>query len=456
MISNEKLPENFEIEKIILGSAINSELAKNKILLSLTAEDFFTFKNRVIFEIIYDLNNKNKDISFYNLVVELKNQKKFNENGIDIIYLKELTKSVILLNKIDEYISIIKETTILRKLLIILNTIEANYLNKNYKIESYNFFITEIQRSINNILEQRKISTFVDSKQIVKETKCYIEKLITNEKILTGFDTGFHGLNKCTNGLQKQNLIVVAGRTGVGKTTLALNIALNVAIKDEVPIAIFSMEMSSIQLFIRLVSISSNIESRKILEGKLERNEQLAVYETLKKLEKIKIFVDESSSLTILDLITKIKILKNEQPKLGLVIIDYLGLISKEKNKKIESRHLEIQEYTRKFHELARELDLSIVLLCQLNRKIDDRTNGQPKLSDLRESGSIEQDAELVFLIYEPNEINNNENNGYSTNEKKINIKIAKNRNGVSGIDVNFIFKKKYSKFAELMTNSED
>ena len=447
MISNEKLPQNFEVEKFILGSVFRSELAKNKILLSLTVDDFFTLKNKIIFEAIQNMNAKNIDVSFLNLVTELKNQKKFNENDVDIIYLKELSNSFFLLDKLDEYVNIIKETTILRNLLNILNETEKNYLNKNYKIESYNSFITEIQKNVNETLEQRKILTFADSKQIVKETKDYINKISTNEKILTGFDTGFYELNRCTNGLQRQNLIIVAGRTGIGKTALALNIVLNIGMNDEIPIAIFSMEMSSIQLFIRLTSIISNVEIRKILEGKLELKDQLSINEALRKIEKIKLFVDESNSLTMLDLITKIKILKNEQPNLGLVVIDYLGLISKEKNKKIESRHLEIQEYTRKLHELARELDVSIVLLCQLNRKIDERTNGQPKLSDLRESGSIEQDAELVFLIYE----SNNENNDFNdVNEKIINIKVAKNRNGVSGNDVQLIFKRKYGKFFSL------
>ena len=448
MINNEKLPENFEVEKTVLAASINFELAKNKVLLSLTSDDFFTPKNKIIFETIRDLNNENKEVNFLNLNIKLKEQKKFG-NGIDVIYLRELTESLVLPDKIDEYISILKETTTLRNLFNVFNTIETNYLNKNYKIESYNSFITEIQRAISSILEKRKILTFADSKQIVKETENYIKKISASEKMLTGFDTGFPELNKCTNGLQKQNLIVIAGRTGIGKTSLALNIALNIAFNDDIPIAIFSMEMSNIQLFIRLISIFSSVESKKILEGKLnEQKDQLGVYEALKKLETTKLFVDESSSLTILDLITKIKILKNEQPELGLIVVDYLGLISKEKNKKIESRHLEIQEYTRKLHELARELDLSIILLCQLNRKIDERTSGQPKLSDLRESGSIEQDAELVLLIFES--LNNSFEQPSDINKKIVNIKVAKNRNGISGNNIQLIFKKECSKFVSL------
>ena len=449
MINNEKLPENFEVEKTVLATSINFELAKNKVLLSLTSDDFFTPKNKIIFETIYNLNSENKEVNFLNLNTKLKEQKKFG-NGIDVIYLRELTESLVLPDKIDEYISILKETTTLRNLFNVFNTIETNYLNKNYKIESYNSFITEIQKSISSILEKRKILTFADSKQIVKETENYIKKISASEKMLTGFDTGFPELNKCTNGLQKQNLIVIAGRTGIGKTSLALNIALNIAFNDDIPIAIFSMEMSNVQLFIRLISIFSSVESKKILEGKLnEQKDQLGVYEALKKLETTKLFVDESSSLTILDLITKIKILKKEQPELGLIVVDYLGLISKEKNKKIESRYLEIQEYTRKLHELARELDLSIILLCQLNRKIDERTGGQPKLSDLRESGSIEQDAELVLLIFESSD-NSSFEQPSDINKKIVNIKVAKNRNGISGNNIQLIFKKECSKFVSL------
>lgn len=447
MIPDEKLPENILIEKKILGFAIflKDNLCITKIISLLSEDDFFAPKNKNIFKAIFNLNNQNQKVNIENLVTELKNKKQFDKDGVNFQYFEELKENTIASEKedLEEFISFLKQATLLRNLLKTTNEIEKKYLT--CKIDSYVSFVNEIQKKISEVLEKRKISSFVDSKVISKDTKDYIQKLMVSErKNLIGFDSGFSILNEISNGLQKKNLIVIAGRTGVGKTTFALNIALNVAKNEDITVAIFSLEMSYVQLCIRLLSSATSIDNKKISSGRLDDREEEIVFGELKQMEKLKIYIDESSSLTIFDLINKVKVLKSEKPDLGLVVIDYLGLISKDQGKKIESRQLEIQEYTRKLHELARELDISIVLVSQLNRKIDDRKDGKPKLSDLRESGSIEQDAELVLLMYKP--MKKDENN-------IINIKIAKNRNGISDYEFPLNFANNVNKFININRN---
>lgn len=447
MIPYEKLPENYLVEQKILSFALKNNLFVAKIVSLLSEEDFFDLKNKIIFNAILNLNNQNQKITISNLVTELKNKKQFNKNGINIQYFKELQETFVLDEELEEFADALITATLLRNLLKTINDIEKEYLTG--KINSYSSFINEIQKKISKILEQKKISSFVNSEIISKETKNYIKTLMTSEKKLLGFDSGFPFLNAVSNGLQKKNLVVIAGRTGVGKTTFALNVAINVAKNEEVTVAIFSLEMSYIQLCIRLLSSATNIENKKISSGKLDDQEATLVFNELRQMEKLKIYIDESSSLTIYDLIAKVKILKSEQPDLGMVVIDYLGLISKDQKEKIESRQLEIQGYTRKLHELARELDINIILVSQLNRKIDDRKDGKPKLSDLRESGSIEQDAELVLLMYKPLKKDDN----FNVNTNELNIKIAKNRNGISDCDFKVNFSSNINKFTPINYN---
>ena len=491
-IPRDKLPRNIEAEKATLGGMLESSEIKDLALADLKLSDFYLEIHQKIFDAIFSLSDKNIQVDIQTVTQELKNMKVLDEiGGVDYLY--ELTQSMLSENNAKEYIAIIKDNANLRSLLISFGEIENDYLKKD--IDSYASFVAEAQRKVDKIAEERRISNFKSSREVVDEVSNRIFELSesTKDDALTGVDTGFKKLNYYTNGLQQENLIIVAGRTGLGKTAFALNLLLNAA-KTGVPVGIFEMEMSSLTLYSRLVSNDADVRGKRILNGQIRGRECVRVKESLERLANLKIYVDESSSLTIYDLVAKARKLKSEQPDLGLLVIDYLGLIAtdnKRKNRKFDSRQLEIQEYTRTLHELARELHIPIVVLCQLNRKVEDRSEGgTPRLSDLRESGSIEQDAEIVLLLhssdYGKNEINReneqkkktsaanmsdekrralldevtkraikeNSTSSHQDNEERnvtiMNVIIAKNRNGASDGVVRLMFEKEYSRFSDL------
>ena len=384
---------------------------------------------------------------------------------VNFDFLRSLLDGVISDKNYNNKIEIIKENSNLRNLLEAISEIENNFLNKREEIDDYSSFVANAQKIINSIADQRKISNFFNSHEIVQDVSNYIFDIANKRsmKDLIGIDTGFNALNYYTNGFQKQNLIIIAGRPGLGKTALALNLILNIAKKEKKAVAMFEMEMSSRMLYLRLVSNLSKVKYDKVAKGKFDNNEKVRILDALETLDKLKIYIDESSSLNILDLIAKSRKLKSQLPELEVIVIDYLGLISsdiKNVNKKYNSRQLEIQEYSRLLHELARELNLSIVLLCQLNRKVEER-GGIPRLSDLRESGSIEQDAELVLLLhredYGKNELlKEKEGEDISKTDEDdgrtsvLDIIIAKNRNGESDRRFQLFFQKSYGSMTDV------
>jgi len=494
-VAFDKLPRNIEAEKATLGTMLSSRVAKDDALSLLSVNDFYLDIHKKVYEAIYNSNGKNTVVDIQTVTEELKNMKCLDEvGGTDYLY--ELIQSSLTPDNITEYVDIVKSNANLRELLLTFGEIEKEYLTQ--QIDSFTEFVGKAQARIDKVAEQRKISNFANSSTIVQDLKKRVYELAEKhkDKSLTGLNTGFTRLNSISSGLQNQNLIIIAGRPGMGKTALALNIALNAAMYDDVPVGIFEMEMSSVTLYSRLVSNLSHIESQKIINGRLDVNQRASFTQNCDKLSKLKIFVDESPSLTILDLAAKARKLKAEQPNLSLLVIDYLGLITsdnKRSNKRYDSRQLEIQEYTRTLHELARDLNIPIILLCQLNRKVEDRgEGGKPRLSDLRESGSIEQDAEIVLLLYKEdmkkNQDDENTNfndkakaahmspearhqmlehienrvakeNGGNEQRKKtspyIKLFVAKNRNGAADIDLDFMFLRQYSKFEEVKEDFE-
>lgn len=493
-----ELPHNPEAEKATLGSAMMSKSAADEVLASLHAADFFDERHQKVFLAFESLNHKNMAIDVQTVTEELKNSKSLEDvGGVDYLY--ELTQSMLSVDNIQEYVNILLQNANLRNLLNVMKEIESEYAKKN--IENYTAFVADAQMRLNKVADERKISNFIASPDITAKVHEHIYKVMDRrkERDYTGVNTGFRLLNYYTNGLQPQNLIIVAGRPGMGKTAFALQLALNAAILEHRSVGIFEMEMSSIMLYSRLLSNLSDIKGRDILSGHLEQPElKNKINENLEKLAKLKIFVDESSALTIVDIVTKARKLKSEQPDLQLLIIDYLGLIASDtkRRRKYDSRQLEIQEYTRTLHELARELNIPIVLLCQLNRRVEERgEGGTPRLSDLRESGAIEQDADLVLLLHRDNygksasaiaqqhagehvkakdmsadarrELVQAAENRVATENAKNNqqamynaspimhVYIAKQRNGQSDTTVNLMFETEYSRFSDLSPEFE-
>lgn len=486
-VSIDKLPRNIEAEKATLGAMLQDRAVKDDGLALLAVTDFFLKIHQTIFEAIFNVNDKNIKVDIQTVAQELSNMKEL-ENVGGTEYLYELIKSVLSIDNAEEYMNIVKDNANMRDLLIAFGEIEGEYLKKD--IESYTSFVGEAQKKIYKIAEERRISNFKSSREVVSNVEKKILDLSETKKEgeLTGVDTGFKWLNYYTNGFQAENLIILAGRTGLGKTAFALNLLLNAA-KSGVPVGIFEMEMSSLTLYSRLVANEADVKGRRILTGSIRGREVIRVKEALDRLAALKIYVDESSAVSIQDLVAKARKLKSEQSDLGLLVIDYLGLISSsgKSKRRYDNRQLEIQEYTRTLHELARDLKIPIILLCQLNRKVEERgESGTPRLSDLRESGSIEQDAEIVLLLHSPDYNKNalteeakkgkttaanmsaeardalvnkaiertvQENKGSegaSEDTTIMNVILAKNRNGESGKVIKLLFEKDYSRFSEV------
>lgn len=480
-ISKDKLPRNIEAEKATLGAMLTSSTAKDQCLAILNETDFFLKSHQIIFVAIYNVNQKNIKVDIQTVTQELQNLKALEDIG-SVDYLYELTQSMLSLDNVEEYAEIVKANANARELLTTLGNIENDFLTKD--VESYTSFVGDAQRRINLVADKRKISNFTSSREEADHVKHQIFEIAENfgDNQLTGVDTGFRDLNKFTNGLQNESLIIVAGRPGCGKTAFALNLLLNAAKITKRPVAIFEMEMSPFLLYTRLVSSISYVPMWRIQQGKIDAKAKGKIVTALDLLSELKIYVDETASLTLIDLCAKARKLKKEQPDLAMIAIDYLGLIASDSKRRgrNDSRQLEIQEYTRALHELARELHIPIVLLCQLNRKIEDRGEGStPKLSDLRESGSIEQDAEMVLLLHRDDYgknaltearkdkakaahmsdearkemMNHIQNKAIQEkagdNNPIMNVIIAKNRNGISDQIVKLVFQKEYSHFED-------
>ncbi|MCQ2795831.1 MAG: replicative DNA helicase [Bacilli bacterium] len=490
-ISVDKLPRNIEAEKATLGAMLQDRSVKDDCLAIISVTDFFLKIHQTIFEAIFNVNDKGIKVDIQTVAQELKNMKQLDAIG-GTEYLYELIQSVLSIDNSEEYMNIVKDNANMRDLLLAFGEIEGEFLKK--EVDSYTSFVGDAQKKIYQIAEKRRISNFKSSRDVVKNVEKKILDLSETKKEgdLTGVDTGFKWLNYYTNGFQPENLIILAGRTGLGKTAFALNLLLNAA-KSGVPVGIFEMEMSSLTLYSRLVANEADVKGRRILTGSIRGREVIRVKEALDRLAALKIYVDESSAVSIQDLVAKARKLKSQQPDLGLLVIDYLGLISSsnKSKRKYDNRQLEIQEYTRTLHELARDLKVPILVLCQLNRKVEERgESGTPRLSDLRESGSIEQDAEIVLLMHSPDYNKNalteemkkqqsqpkvtaanmsaearsalldkaiqrtvNENKGNQEGQEDatiMNIILAKNRNGESGKVIKLLFEKDYSRFSEV------
>lgn len=485
-VSADRLPRNIEAEKATLGAMLMSKSSADECLASLHIEEFYVPAHQAIFTAMLNLNTRSINIDLQTVTEELKNMRALADvGGVD--YLFELTQSMLSEENVKDYIDIVKQNANLRSLFLAMKDVEEDYLKSG--VEDFSAFVADAQKKINQIADQRKISNFATSEEIVNVArhKIFDTREKHKDREFTGVNTGFNFLNYYTNGLQKQNLIIVAGRPGMGKTAFALQLALNAAMKDKIAVGIFEMEMSAFMLYSRLLSNLSSVRSRDILSGNLQQDDVLSINENLDKLAKLQIYVDESSALTILDIAAKARKLKSEQPNLGLIVIDYLGLIASDtkRHRRFDSRQLEIQEYTRALHELARDLDIPIVLLCQLNRRVEERgEGGTPRLSDLRESGAIEQDAEIVLLLHrddygrnellekkerekakakdmsaearrelvqtaEARVIQENQEN-MKKNSPFMTVIIAKNRNGESDRSFDLMFEKEYSRFRDV------
>ncbi|MCW5197461.1 replicative DNA helicase [Buchnera aphidicola] len=442
---NKKLPHSIEAEKSVLGGLMLNNKKWNKIEKIVTEKDFFNPLHKIIFKEMKKLIHLNKPIDLITLSESFKNKKNF-KNIINFTYLAELTKNTFSISNIAFYANIIKEHAIMRKLISISKKISylGHFPNGKNSKEILNYIESYFVKLSKNKIENNRPKNI---KEILNITISNLEKLIKNpHKKITGIDTGYQDLNQKTFGLQASDLIIIASRPSMGKTTFAMNLCENASMLYKKPILIFSLEMPSEQIMIKILSSLSRVDQTKIRTGNINDDEWSRISSTINILLKKKnIYIDDSSSLTPNEIRSRAYQIYKENNGLSLIMIDYLQLMNVPSFS--ENRTLEIAEISKKLKILAKELKIPIIALSQLNRSLEQRSDKRPINSDLRESGSIEQDADLIMFIYRDEIYHQN------TNLKGIaEIIISKQRNGPIG-NIRLTFNGHFSRFDNYAEN---
>ncbi len=437
-------PQNLEAEQSVLGGILLDNPALNTVLEALTPADFYSDAHRKIFKAIIELSERNEPCDLITLSNILKDQKRIDQVG-GTAYLASLVDNVASAANISYYVKIIKEKSVLRRLIGSATEI----LNKSYDAGmDVDDILDEAEHAIFEISENKIRPAFHPIREIIRESFKTIERLYDKKELITGVATGFERLDELTSGLQNSDLIIIAGRPSMGKTAFALNIAQYAALEAGVPVAIFSLEMAREQLATRMLSAEARVDSQRLRKGFLGETDWPKLTTAAGRLSDAPIYIDDTPAITVMEMKAKSRRLKADAG-LGLVVLDYLQLMRGSSFK--DSREQEISEISRSLKALAKELSLPVIALSQLNRKVEDRTNRRPQMADLRESGAIEQDADVIAFIYRDEVYNRSDDN---PEKGMAEIIIGKQRNGPTGI-VKLAFQEKYTRFENLARGVE-
>ena len=432
-------PQNLEAEQSVLGGILLDNQSLNNVLEILGVEDFYSEAHRKIFAAIVELYDKNEPSDIITLSNILKSKNQIDQAG-GISYLSSLADNVPSAANIAHYAKIVKEKSILRRLIGTATEI----LNKSYNAGSdIDSVLDEAEHAIFEISENKIRPAFSPFKDLIKDSVKTIEMLYERKELVTGVPTGFEKIDDKTSGFQKSDLIIIAGRPSMGKTAFALNIAQYAALEAGIPVAVFSLEMSKEQLALRMLSSESRVDSQRIRRGFLGEADWPKLINAAGKLSEAPIYIDDTPAITVLEMKAKARRLKSEVD-LGLIILDYLQLMRSGGYK--ESREQEISEISRSLKTLAKELRVPVIALSQLNRQVENRSDKRPQMADLRDSGAIEQDADLIAFIYRDEVYNKSEENiekGFAE------IIIGKQRNGPTGM-VKLLFQEQFTRFENL------
>jgi len=439
-VSSHKLPpQNVEAEQSVLGGILIENDAINKVMEILTPEDFYRDAHRKIYNALINLSVRDEPADLITLTNELRNIDQLDAAG-GASYIASLIDSVPTAANIEYYAKIIKEKSILRQLIQTSTEIITESYQDRSDVES---FLDEAERSIFQISENRVRPSFYPIRDIVKQSFKTLERLYEKKELVTGVPSGFKELDQMTAGFQPSDLIIVAGRPSMGKTAFCLNVVQYAAIEKRTPVAIFSLEMAKEQLVIRLLCSEAHVEGTKLRTGFLSEGDWPRLTIAAGNLSDAPIFIDDTAALSVLELRAKARRLKADQG-LGMVIIDYLQLMKG--RTRAESRQQEISEISRSLKAVAKELSIPVIAVSQLSRRTEERTGMRPQLSDLRESGAIEQDADLILFLYRDEVYNRSEDN---PNRGKAEMIIGKQRNGPTG-KIELAFLSKFTTFKDL------
>ncbi|HHV62851.1 MAG TPA: replicative DNA helicase [Firmicutes bacterium] len=430
-------PQNIEAEQSTLGSMLINREAIAKVFDILTPEDFYKDAHRVIFEVIISLFDKGQPVDLITVTEQLRRRDALEQVG-GVSYLTALANSVPTAANVEYYAKIVKDKSILRSLVVAGTQIAA----LGYEgAEDVELALDEAEQMIFRIAQDKPSEGFVDIKTVLIDAFERIEYLYNNKGGVTGVSSGFTDLDRLTSGFQPSDLIIVAARPSMGKTTFALNIAEHVAINEKIPVAIFSLEMSKEQVAQKMLCSAAGVDNQGLRTGFLKDPDWAKLSVALGKLSEAPIFIDDTASISIMELRARARRMKI-QHGLGMVIVDYLQLI--QGRGKIENRQQEVSEISRALKALAKELNVPVIALSQLSRAAEQNPRALPRLSNLRESGAIEQDADVVIFLYREDYYEQD-----SENKDTLDVIIAKQRNGPTG-SIKLYFQKEYSRFTNL------
>ena len=443
-ISLNKLPPyNKEAEQSVLGSCFHSSEAIAKALEVLTEEDFYKAANKKIFITMREQFEANEPIDVL-AVADLLRKKDELDNVGGLEYLSLLEDYVPTATAVNHHAKILREKKILRDLIqTATEIVSSSYSDK----DDVDTLLDKAEQSIFEISDKRTKASFFKIPDVIRENVSNLEKLSIKPGMVTGVSCGFTDLDNLTAGFQPSDLIILAARPSMGKTSFALDIARFVSLHQSIPTAIFSLEMSRQQLGVRLLCSQARVDSSKVRTGYLASSDWPKVHEAGARLSEAKMFIDDSAALSVLDVRARARRLAAEQP-LGLIIIDYLQLMQGRGTS--ESRQLEVSDISRGLKALAKELNVPIIALSQLSRAVESRTDKRPLLSDLRESGSIEQDADVVMFIYRDFVYNPE-----TDDPGKTEILVRKQRNGPIG-DVRLHFESQFTRFFDRAERNDE
>ena len=436
-------PQNIEAEQAVLGAIFLNTDALADAMEYVEADDFYRRAHQILFQAMVDLNNDGEAIDVLTVQNYLTTNNQLDDVG-GVAYIAELATSVPTAANAGYYAKIVEEKSMLRRLISTATNIITQANNGDDDVPS---LLDSAERQIMDVSERRNRSGFREIKDVLNETLSDIDRLSQQSEDITGLPTGYREFDKMTAGLQPDNLIILAARPAVGKTAFALNIAQNVATSTDTSVAIFSLEMSAESLVNRMLCAEGSINANHLRTGQLDEGEWQNLIVAMGALSNTSIFIDDTPGIKMAEIRAKCRRLAKEKGNLGLVVIGYLQLIEGS-NK--ESRQQEVSEISRQLKKLAKELSVPILALSQLSRGVEQRQDKRPVLSDIRESGSIEQDADIVAFLYRDDYYE-------KETEKKdiIEIIIAKQRNGPVGT-VELAFRKEYNKFLSIDRNHQD
>jgi len=433
------LPHNLEAERSVLGAILVHNDAFNTAAQVIDGRDFYRDAHRRIFDRMVALSERGEAIDFITLKEELSRGGDLEEVG-GPAYVASLVDGVPRATNVEYYARIVKEKATLRNLIYAANKILTNAYEADQESD---LILDEAESSIFAVADDRLKAGFVPMRELVNESFPKIEQLFEHKRLVTGVPTGFVDLDEMTRGLQGGDLVIIAARPSMGKTSLVLNIAQHVGVQADHTVGFFSLEMSKESLFIRLLTAEAQIDSHRLMSGHIADRDYSRISHALEKLSSMRLFIDDTANIGVLEMRAKSRRLQAEHG-LSLIVVDYIQLMNA--RGRYENRTLELASISRSLKGLAKELNVPIVVLSQLSRAPESRSDHRPQLSDLRESGALEQDADVVVLIYRDDAYNRDPNNPDAGTAELI---VAKQRNGPTGI-VRLAFLREQTRFANL------